>query len=84
MGQPDFDQAKAEAFGARALDTLNKAAVAVMMSVGHRTGLFETMAGRPHATSQQIADAAGLKERYVREWLGAMVTVSCCYVSVKA
>src|SRR5262249_51838265 len=28
----------------------------------------------PPATSEQIALAAGLNERYVREWLGAMVT----------
>jgi len=45
-----------------------------MTSIGHRTGLFDTMAGMPPATSAQIAAAAGLDERYVREWLGAMVT----------
>jgi ubiquinone/menaquinone biosynthesis C-methylase UbiE len=32
------------------------------------------MAKLPASTSQQIADAAGLNERYVREWLGTMVT----------
>jgi len=32
------------------------------------------MAGLPPSTSDQIAEAAGLNERYVREWLGAMVT----------
>jgi SAM-dependent methyltransferase len=31
------------------------------------------MAGLPPSTSAQIADAAGLNERYVREWLGGMV-----------
>ena len=35
---------------------------------------FDTMADLPPATSVQIADAAGLNERYVREWLGGMVT----------
>lgn len=45
-----------------------------MMSVGHRTGLFDAMSGVPPATARDIADAAGLNERYVREWLGAMVT----------
>jgi ubiquinone/menaquinone biosynthesis C-methylase UbiE len=45
-----------------------------MMSIGHNTGLFDTMAGLPPSTSAQIAEAAGLNERYVREWLGAMVT----------
>ena len=32
------------------------------------------MADMPEATSTQIAEAAGLNERYVREWLGTMVT----------
>ena len=74
MGQPELNQAKMQEFGGRALDILNKASVAVMMSVGHRTGLLETMAGLPPSTARQIADSAGLQERYVREWLGAMVT----------
>ena len=74
MNQAALDQAKMEEFGGRALDVLNKAGVAVMMSVGHRTGLFETMAGLAPSTASEIAQAAGLQERYVREWLGAMVT----------
>lgn len=44
-----------------------------MIDIGHRTGLF-TAAARGPATSQDLADRAGLTERYVREWLGAMVT----------
>jgi 2-polyprenyl-3-methyl-5-hydroxy-6-metoxy-1,4-benzoquinol methylase len=45
-----------------------------MISLGHRTGLFDTMASLPPATSDEIAKAAALDERYVREWLGAMTT----------
>jgi 2-polyprenyl-3-methyl-5-hydroxy-6-metoxy-1,4-benzoquinol methylase len=74
MGQPELNQAKMQEFGGRVLDILNHASVAVMMSVGHRTGLLETMSGLPPSTARQIADSAGLQERYVREWLGAMVT----------
>ncbi|WP_110987407.1 class I SAM-dependent methyltransferase [Acaryochloris thomasi] len=69
-----FKEMKAEAFADRLLDTLNGGAVALMTSIGHRTGLFDTLAQLPPATSQAVADAAGLQERYVREWLGAMVT----------
>ena len=69
-----LDQAEVQAFADRMLDTLNKAAAALMISVGHRTELFDTMADLPRATSERIANAAGLNERYVREWLGAMVT----------
>src|SRR5438105_6224159 len=56
------------------LRTMNEAALALMVSVGHRTGLFDVMSGMPAATSAEIASAAGLDERYVREWLGAMTT----------
>ena len=56
------------------LEILNDGAVAVMMSVGHRTGLFDALRETGAATSQELADAAGLDERYVREWLGAMTT----------
>jgi SAM-dependent methyltransferase len=45
----------------------------LMVDIGHRTGLFEAVAKGP-GTSQHLADRAGLNERYVREWLGAMVT----------
>lgn len=68
------DEAKKEAFAERMLAILNDAALAVMTSIGHRTGLFDTMSNLQPSTSDQIAQAAGLNERYVREWLGAMVT----------
>lgn len=68
-----LDQARAEAFAERAAGFLNTGAVSVMMSIGHRTGLFDVMAEMPPSTSADIADRAGLAERYVREWLAVMV-----------
>jgi ubiquinone/menaquinone biosynthesis C-methylase UbiE len=62
-----------EAFGARFLEVLNHGALVMMMSAGHRTGLFEAMRGAGALTSEELATRAGLNERYVREWLGAMV-----------
>ncbi|MCA1740860.1 MAG: transcriptional regulator, partial [Actinobacteria bacterium] len=70
---PDLDQARAEEFAEKMVGVLNEGAIALMTSIGHRTGLFDAMAGLPPSTSQQIASAANLNERYVREWLGAMV-----------
>ncbi|MGP1387300.1 MAG: class I SAM-dependent methyltransferase [Thainema sp.] len=70
-----FDTSKAEAFAGNLLALLNQGAIATMMSIGHRTHLFDVLADLPPATSQHIAKAAGLQERYVREWLNAM-TVS--------
>lgn len=69
-----FDQTKADSFAEHLLGILNSGALALMTSIGHRTELFDTLAELPPSTSQQIAEAAGLNERYVREWLGAMVT----------
>jgi hypothetical protein len=69
-----FDGTKAQAFAGRLLGALNEGSLCLMLSVGHRTRLFDTMAGLPPSTSGEIAGAAGLNERYVREWLGAMVT----------
>jgi len=70
----EFDPARAQAFAGRALDLVNGGFLSLMMSVGHQTGLFDVMAGLPASSSEGIASAAGLNERYVREWLGAMVT----------
>jgi 2-polyprenyl-3-methyl-5-hydroxy-6-metoxy-1,4-benzoquinol methylase len=74
MTTETIDQAKAEAFAGQMVGILNGAILALMTSIGHRTGLFDKMAQLPPSTSQQIADATGLNERYVREWLGACVT----------
>jgi len=74
MTTQTIDQAKAEAFAGQMVGILNGSVLALMTSIGHRTGLFDKMAELPPSTSQRIADATGLNERYVREWLGAMVT----------
>ena len=74
MATATFDQAAAEAFGGRLLEVLNDGMLCLMVSVGHRTGLFDAMADGTARTSAQLAERAGLRERYVREWLGAMVT----------
>ena len=69
-----YDPQRAEAFAGRMLDMLNGAALMVLTSVGHRTALFDALAEIDDATSHELASAAGLNERYVREWLGAMTT----------
>jgi len=71
---PSLDQHAAETFAEKIGGIVNSGAVSVMLSVGHRTGLFDTLATLPPSTSAQIADAASLSERYVREWLAVMVT----------
>jgi SAM-dependent methyltransferase len=63
-----------QAFAERLMRCYNDGALALMISIGHRTRLFDALAEMDPATSQEIADACGLSERYVREWLGAMTT----------
>jgi len=72
--ESSFDQGKAERFAEGLLQALNHGSLCLMTSIGHRTGLFDAMSNLPASTSNEIAERAGLDERYVREWLGAMVT----------
>jgi SAM-dependent methyltransferase len=74
MATQMLDQAQKEAFAERMLGIWNDAFLSLMISIGHQTRLFDTMADLRPSTSEEIARAADLNERYVREWLGAMVT----------
>ena len=71
---PSVDEKAVEEFGGQLLQVLNSAGIAMMISIGHRTGLFDALAESGPTTSGELAEAAELQERYVREWLGAMVT----------
>ena len=71
---PTPDAADPEEVAGRVVGILNDGAICLLASLGHELGLFETLTELPPATSTQVADAAGLDERYVREWLGGMVT----------
>ena len=68
-----IDDQAVEEFAGRLFELFTGAALSCLIDIGHRTGLFEAAAEGP-ATSAELASRAGLDERYVREWLGAMVT----------
>lgn len=69
-----MDKVRAKAFMSTMVGLLNGGSLAMMCSIGHRTGLFDTMAPLGPVTSVALADAAELNERYVREWLAAMAS----------
>ena len=72
---PISDEANTtDEFADQLLDMLNQGALSLMVSIGHRTGLFDCLAELPSPDCAQVAAHAGLDPRYVREWLGAMVT----------
>ncbi len=60
-----------QTFAQKLVGIYTGAVLTKLIDVGHRTGLFEAAAQGP-ATSAELAKRAGLQERYVREWLGAM------------
>jgi len=70
----ESEAASSADFSERMMRMLNEAALTLMVSVGHRTGLFDVMAAMPSATSAEIASSAALSERYVQEWLAALTT----------
>ena len=70
----NIDAERTDEFGQKLLEIVNHSSLSLMMSIGHRSRLFDIMAEMEHASSSDIAEQAGLNERYVREWLGAMVT----------
>lgn len=63
-----------DAFGEKMTDVINNAALALMISIGHQTRLFDTMANLPPSTCEEFAAEAQVDERYLREWLAAMVS----------
>lgn len=66
------DETATEVFEKRLVSALNEAGMLLMLSLGHRLGLFEAMQdGRP-VSSGELAAQTSLDERYVREWLGAL------------
>lgn len=69
----ELDRARADAFAERMVNTLNDGFLAMMLSIGHQTGLLATMGDMAPAGSDEIARAAGLDARNVREWLDALV-----------
>ena len=69
----EIDAARVEEFAGELFGLYTGGMLTFMVDLGHRTGLFEA-ATAGQTTSTQLAERAGLEERYVREWLGAMVT----------
>lgn len=68
------DPKKVEKFIEQLMVDLNRSALGLMISIGHRTGLFDAMSRMESVTSESLAQEAGTSERYTREWLGAMTT----------
>jgi len=73
LDKQDYDS-KAEEFASKMFQFLNSGMLSLMISIGYKTGLFDIISQLKPSTSQEISQATQLNERYIREWLGAMVT----------
>ena len=67
------DATRVQAFAGQMMAVLNHGLLGIMISIGHRTGLFDRMATLGPSTVAQLADATGMNERYLREWLASLV-----------
>ncbi|XP_071080032.1 S-adenosylmethionine-dependent methyltransferase Rv2258c-like [Haliotis cracherodii] len=72
----------AEKWAERLLEYSSGATATLCLAVGHEVGIFKVMSDAEDSiTSQDIADKANLKERYVREWLGCMTACEAVEVT---
>ncbi len=71
--QQQIDQQRAREFAGQLMGLYTGGILSFMVDLGYKTGLFDAAAKGP-GTSREIAERAGLNERYVREWLGALTT----------
>jgi SAM-dependent methyltransferase len=72
MADTGIDDKKVEEFVGRVLTDTSAAMITTLCALGDRLGLFRDLAGNGPATSAQLAERAGINERYAREWLSAL------------
>ena len=65
-----IDETKLHGLLGQMVNDMGAAAVAPLVLLGDRLGLYKRLATQP-MTSQELADATGTAERYVREWCAA-------------
>jgi SAM-dependent methyltransferase len=63
------DETKLHQFVGQMLSDLGGAASVALVRIGDALGLYKTMHERGAMTAAELAEAAGVNERYVREWL---------------
>lgn len=66
-----IDEQKLHDFISKAVSDLAAGSAGVMISVGHKLGLYEAMAGAGPVKPAEVAERAGCAERYVREWMNS-------------
>lgn len=68
---PGIDEEKLNTFVQQAVGDLAAGFGGVMVSLGHKCGLYKALQGAGPMTARGLAERAGCAERYVREWLNS-------------
>ena len=64
-----------DSFSEKLIKILNYGALNLALAIGYRTGLFDAMDNlESPQTLESISQVTGLNRRYIKEWLGVMVT----------
>ena len=71
MDAMTYDAHKLQSLVTRALGDLSSANGGVMVSLGHKLGLYKAMRNMGPMSSHEVAARARCAERYVREWLAS-------------
>jgi SAM-dependent methyltransferase len=72
MTTQTIDQTRVDAFVDKALGDLSATTTYLLAVLDDRLDLFTTLAGEGPATSDELAQRAGINERYAREWLAGL------------
>jgi SAM-dependent methyltransferase len=77
--QGGVDPQRLEAFLGKMLGDMGAAVSGALVALGDHLGLYKALAARGPCSSDELAAATGLSERYLREWLSAQAAAD--YVS---
>ncbi|PHV05719.1 SAM-dependent methyltransferase [Janthinobacterium sp. BJB412] len=71
-----MDATKVEQFSARIMEDYGNTLRGAMLYIGDQLGLFKALAHCEWVSLDELAQQTGFNARYLREWLGSMVTGS--------
>ena len=80
--QTALDPEKLNAFMGKMVGDMGAAMSAALVILGDRLGLYKALQAHGPATSVELADATGLNERLIREWLAAQAAAE--YITYEA
>ena len=67
-----LDETKLNTFASKVFEDLSGTYVSLLCAIGDRLNIFKDLSANGPATSEELANRAGINERYAREWLSAL------------